>query len=110
MLCDLAFFDRHDRLCGAGAPSDSFIDASLSGHLVSAANDDAVAITKSARDLHQAAEGLSDGDLAEFEPFRCVLDVDGGARAVAHDCGRGDEQHSFLIARGIWRRHFTVSM
>ena len=79
--------------------SDSFIDASLSGHLVSAANDDAVAITKSVRDLHQVAEGLSDGDLTGVEAFWCVLDVDGSARAVAHDCGRGDEQHSSLIAQ-----------
>ena len=48
------------------APADLFIDASLPGHLVSAANDNTVAITKSVRDLHQVAEGLSDGDLAEI--------------------------------------------
>ena len=51
-------------------PADSFIDDSLSGHFVSAANDDTVAITKSVRD--EVPEGLSDGDLAEFEAFRCV--------------------------------------
>ena len=48
--------------------SDSFIDASVTRRLVSAANDDAVAITKSVHDLHQVAEGLSNGDLTEFEP------------------------------------------
>jgi hypothetical protein len=37
-----------------------------------AENDDTFAIMKSVRDLHQAAEGLSDGDLPEFEPFRPV--------------------------------------
>jgi hypothetical protein len=40
-------------------PSDSFIDASLSGLL--AENDDTFAITKSVRNLRQVAEGLSDG-------------------------------------------------
>ena len=62
--------------------SDSFIDASLSGAL--AENDDAFAIMKSVRDLHQVAEGLSDGDLAELEPFRRV-DVDAGPKIAVSD-------------------------
>ena len=68
----------------------------LSRHAVHAANHDAFAITESIRHLQEAAEGLSDGDLAQFEPFRRVLHVEVSAGRVVHDGARWNEQHSPL--------------